>query len=120
MAAGSRPTARVHSGETVRVPPLDVDEKVHGPLTSNTMKNRDDDDVLKQMLLHEDAKVLVFNKPAGLAVQGGSGVTPQCRRHARGPGANKKGEKPRLVHRLDRDTAGVLVGWRAPAARRNR
>jgi len=106
---------RVHSGETVRVPPLDVDEKVHGPLTSNTMKNRDDDDVLKQMLLHEDAKVLVFNKPAGLAVQGGSGVTRNVDDMLEA-WRNKKGEKPRLVHRLDRDTAGVLVVARTRSA----
>ncbi len=60
------------------------------------------------MLLHEDPKVFVFNKPAGLAVQGGSGVT----RHVDDmleAWRSKKGEKPRLVHRLDRDTSGVLV-----------
>jgi 23S rRNA pseudouridine955/2504/2580 synthase len=69
--------ARVQPGQTVRVPPLGVDEKSTGPLTAKTIRNRDDGDVLSQMLLHEDPKVLVFNKPAGLAVQGGSGVTQQ-------------------------------------------
>ncbi|PWW03634.1 ribosomal large subunit pseudouridine synthase C [Hoeflea marina] len=106
---------RVQPGQTVRVPPLGVDEKVHGPLTANTMKNRDDDDVLKQMLLHEDDKVLVFNKPAGLAVQGGSGITRNVDEMLEA-WRNKKGEKPRLVHRLDRDTAGVLVVARTRAA----
>ena len=43
-------------------------------LTRNTIRDRNDYDVLQSMLLHEDKKVLVFNKPAGLAVQGGSGV----------------------------------------------
>jgi 23S rRNA pseudouridine955/2504/2580 synthase len=60
------------------------------------------------MLLHEDDQVLVFNKPPGLAVQGGSGVT----RHDDAmleAFRDKKGQKPRLVHRLDRDTSGVLV-----------
>src|SRR5690606_9618410 len=65
-------------------------------------------EILARMLLHEDDKVYVFNKPAGLAVQGGSGVS----RHVDGmleALRNKRGEKPRLVHRLDRDTSGVLV-----------
>ncbi len=60
------------------------------------------------MLLYEDPKVFVFNKPAGLAVQGGSGLM----RHMDSMlevWRNKKGEKPRLVHRLDRETSGVLV-----------
>ena len=67
------------------------------------------------MLLYEDPKLFVFNKPAGLAVQGGSGVT----RHVDGmleAWRNAKGEKPRLVHRLDRDTSGVLVVARSRLA----
>lgn len=106
---------RVQPGQTVRVPPLGVDEKPKGPLTANTMRNRDDDDVLKQMLLHEDDKVLVFNKPAGLAVQGGSGVTRNVDDMLEA-WRNKRSEKPRLVHRLDRDTAGVLVVARTRGA----
>ena len=63
---------------------------------------------LRSILLHEDDEVFVFNKPAGLAVQGGSGLT----RHVDAlleSLADRKGQKPRLVHRLDRDTSGVLV-----------
>lgn len=107
--------ARLQPGQTVRVPPLDVDEKGTGPLTAKTMRNRNDGDVLSQMLLHEDPKVLVFNKPAGLAVQGGSGVTRNVDDMLEA-WRNKKGEKPRLVHRLDRDTAGVLVVARTRGA----
>ena len=72
------------------------------------MRAKGDEELLAQMLLHEDPKVFVFNKPAGLAVQGGSGVTrsvDDMLEAWRSP----KGEKPRLVHRLDRDTSGVLV-----------
>ena len=99
---------RVEPGQVVRIPPLGVDRKGEGQLTAKTMRGQDDGDVLRKMLLHEDPKVFVFNKPAGLAVQGGSGVT----RHVDDmleAWRNAKGEKPRLVHRLDRDTAGVLV-----------
>ena len=67
-----------------------------------------DADFLRGILLYEDDDVFVFNKPAGLAVQGGSGHT----RHVDAmldALRDRKGQKPRLVHRLDRDTSGVLV-----------
>ncbi|MEO9336929.1 RluA family pseudouridine synthase [Mesorhizobium sp. SB112] len=108
---GSRAKAdtRVEPGQLIRIPPLGIDRKGEGgPLTARTMRDQDDGDVLAKMTLYEDDKVIVFDKPAGLAVQGGSGLT----RHVDGmleALRNKKGEKPRLVHRLDRDTSGVLV-----------
>ncbi len=98
---------RVEPGQMVRVPPLAVDRKA-GDLTPRTMRDKGDAELLSRMLLHEDPKVLVFDKPAGLAVQGGSGVTRSVD-HMLEAWRNKKGEKPRLVHRLDRDTSGVLV-----------
>ncbi|MFZ1679756.1 MAG: RluA family pseudouridine synthase [Rhizobiaceae bacterium] len=100
---------RVNPGQTVRVPPLPgIDAAGEGPLTQRTLKALDDDDVLARMLLHEDPKVLVFNKPSGLAVQGGSGVVRHVDQML-DAWRNRKGEKPRLVHRLDRDTSGVLA-----------
>src|SRR5207302_7246986 len=67
-------------------------------------------DLLKAITLYQDADVLVLNKPMGLSVQGGSGTT----RHVdgmlevlRAPGPD--GQRPRLVHRLDKDTAGCLL-----------
>ncbi|MEP0320548.1 RluA family pseudouridine synthase [Bauldia litoralis] len=70
--------------------------------------NHADIDQLQSMLMHEDDAVFVFNKPPGLAVQGGSGLT----RHLDGmleAMRDRKGQKPRLVHRLDRETSGVIV-----------
>ncbi len=100
---------RVEPGQSVRVPPLDVDRKGAGAdLTVNTIRGTEDGDLLSRMLLHEDPKVFVFNKPSGLAVQGGSGVTRNVDDMLEA-WRNRKGEKPRLVHRLDRDTSGVLV-----------
>lgn len=101
---------RVEPGQQVRIPPLEVDKKGGGAehLTGHSIRNQDDGDVLAKMLLHEDDKVFVFNKPPGLAVQGGSGVTRNVDEMLEA-WRNKKGEKPRLVHRLDRDTSGVLV-----------
>jgi 23S rRNA pseudouridine955/2504/2580 synthase len=63
---------------------------------------------LKSIVLYEDAEMMVLNKPAGLAVQGGSGTT----RHVDGmleALKDRDGQRPRLVHRLDKDTAGCLV-----------
>ena len=69
--------ARVQPGQMVRVPPLDVDAKAlkSGPIAGNDLKHSGDAELLARMLLHEDDKVYVLNKPAGLAVQGGSGLT---------------------------------------------
>lgn len=106
---------RLQPGQSVRIPPLGVDEKKAGPLTGKTIRHQDDGDVLRQMLLHEDEKVFVFNKPSGLAVQGGSGVTRNVDDMLEA-WRSRKGEKPRLVHRLDRDTAGVLVVARTRGA----
>jgi 23S rRNA pseudouridine955/2504/2580 synthase len=67
-----------------------------------------DAEFLRSLMLYEDKDVFVFNKPFGLAVQGGSGLT----RHIDGmlPAlTSQRGDIPRLVHRLDRDTTGVLV-----------
>jgi len=78
------------------------------PSPQGSGKRPSDADFLRSILLYEDDDVFVFNKPAGLAVQGGSGLT----RHVDGmleALADRKGQKPRLVHRLDRDTSGVLV-----------
>lgn len=101
---------RLQPGQTVRVPPMDVDPKSPkaGPIGGKDLKHGDDAELLARMLLHEDDKVFVLNKPAGLAVQGGSGVSRHIDKML-DAWVNQKGEKPRLVHRLDRDTSGVLV-----------
>jgi len=104
---------RIRSGQMIRIPPLGTDEK--NPPAKLSADSSSDGEMLSQMLLFESPKVFVFNKPAGLAVQGGSGLT----RHVDGmleAWRNRKGEKPRLVHRLDRETSGVLVVARSRGA----
>jgi len=111
--------SRIEAGQVIRIPPVDslilpsINDK--RPLTVRTLRDQGDQSVLRQMLLYEDDKLFVFNKPSGLAVQGGSGVS----RHMDAmleAWRNKKGEKPRLVHRIDRDTSGILVVARTRAA----
>src|SRR5690606_24288144 len=70
----ARADTRVQPGQVIRVPPLDIDLKDARPATARAIRDRSDAEVLAQMLLYEDPKVFVFNKPPGLAVQGGSGV----------------------------------------------
>jgi len=72
--------------------------------------------VARDWLIHEDAHVLAFNKPAGLSVQGGSGVETSLESMLV-EFAKSNGKVPRLVHRLDRETTGVIVVARTkPAA----
>ena len=102
----AQPKQRLEAGQAVRIPPLRLDQpRPRSPENEADAKTRD---FLKSITLHEDADVLVLNKPMGLAVQGGSGT----KRHVDGLLEALKdddGQKPRLVHRLDKDTAGCLV-----------
>jgi 23S rRNA pseudouridine955/2504/2580 synthase len=101
-----QPKDRLAADAKVRIPPLRLDQ----PRPRSARSEADDKTraFLKSITLYEDADVLVLNKPMGLAVQGGSGTV----RHLDGllevlqePG----GQRPRLVHRLDKDTAGCLL-----------
>jgi 23S rRNA pseudouridine955/2504/2580 synthase len=102
----AQPKQRLEAGQAVRIPPLRLDEpKPRAPGSEADAKTRE---FLKSIILHEDADVLVLNKPMGLAVQGGSGTT----RHLDGMLVvlrDAQGQRPRLVHRLDKDTAGCLL-----------
>ena len=65
---------------------------------------------LKSITLYEDDDVMVLNKPMGLAVQGGSGTYAHIDGMLGGPArSGSDGQRPRLVHRLDKDTAGCLL-----------
>lgn len=97
---------RLEEGQSVRIPPLKLDApKVGGELSEAATKTLDE---LRKMTLFEDADVLVLNKPAGLAVQGGSGMTKHVDQMLEAM-RDAKGQKPRLVHRLDRETSGCLL-----------
>jgi 23S rRNA pseudouridine955/2504/2580 synthase len=101
---------RVEPGQKVRVPPL-PDAASRPPEGMSGA----DVDFVRSLVLHKDADVIVLNKPAGLAVQGGT----KTMRHldALLPGLKFDAEaKPKLVHRLDRDTSGCLVIARHPRA----
>lgn len=97
---------RLTEGQSVRIPPLRLDTpKALGALSEAQSKTLA---ALKEMTLFEDADVLVLNKPAGLAVQGGSGTTRHVDQMLEVM-RDAKGQKPRLVHRIDKETSGCLL-----------
>ena len=101
----TQPKARLEAGQAVRIPPLKVEAPAPRDDAPAAQKDRA---FLKSIILFEDADVMVLNKPMGLAVQGGSGTT----RHIDGMLGTMRGpdgQRPRLVHRLDKDTAGCLL-----------
>jgi 23S rRNA pseudouridine955/2504/2580 synthase len=101
----AQPKDRLAAGQAVRIPPLRLDAPPRSP---DRVADDETRAFLASITLHEDADVLVLNKPMGLAVQGGSGTTRHLDLMLEVM-RNAKGERPRLVHRLDKDTAGCLL-----------
>jgi 23S rRNA pseudouridine955/2504/2580 synthase len=107
---GKRAKARDHvtTGQIVRVPPLGNLDPASAPPRHPTPPSAREARLIQATVLHRDDDVIVIDKPHGLAVQGGTKTT----HHLDGMldaltfGA---AERPRLVHRLDKDTSGVLV-----------
>ncbi len=101
-------SARLLPGQAVRVPPMPAGPEPRLPtVTPADVKE------IERLVLHRDEQIIVLNKPSGLATQGGPGIT----RHLDGmldALRTEGGHRPRLVHRLDRDTSGVIVLARSP------
>ncbi|HRD78117.1 MAG TPA: RluA family pseudouridine synthase [Hyphomicrobiaceae bacterium] len=100
---------RLAAGQEIRVPHTVREAAKPKPsLKPPPGLSKADRTFIEHMILYEDDHVLVLNKPFGIAVQGGTGTT----RHIDGLLAGMEdrfGDRPRLVHRLDRDTTGVLL-----------
>jgi len=110
---------RIAAGQQVRVPPLpEAPETRPSTTRRRTPADARDAAALRAAVLYRDDWVIAIDKPSGLAVQGGTGQT----RHVDAmldALCDDGAERPRLVHRLDRDTSGVLLLARtAVAARR--
>lgn len=97
---------RLEIGQEVRIPPLpDPDEITSGPKTDVSAA---DIRMMRDCVIYKDDDIIAINKPPGLPTQGGSGHV----RHVDGLADALRfdyDEKPRLVHRLDKDTSGVLL-----------
>lgn len=102
---------RLKAGDLVRIPPMPSSV----PDSKTAVISKTDAAFIQSLVIYKDKDVIILNKPAGLAVQGGSKTT----RHIDGMLEALRfeaDEKPRLVHRLDKDTSGVLVLARSAKA----
>ncbi|NKD54960.1 MULTISPECIES: RluA family pseudouridine synthase [unclassified Haematospirillum] len=103
---------RLEAGQVVRIPPLPADPADHAdaiPPRSAAPAIRPDDEVMiLESILYRDDDVLVLNKPPGLAVQGGTNTKVHVDALLDVLRFDSR-ERPRLVHRLDKDTSGILV-----------
>jgi 23S rRNA pseudouridine955/2504/2580 synthase len=101
----AKASTRLAAGQTVRIPPLS--DTPPAPAPKHAL-SKADHAFLASITLHEDDDLLVLNKPSGIAVQGGTKTTHHIDRLLEGLGDGPE-TRPRLAHRLDRDTSGVLV-----------
>lgn len=97
----AKPDTRLAAGDTLRIPPVRVAERPEGRAPATGQLNQ-----VVDALIFEDKHFLVIDKPAGVASHGGSGVSHGAIELLR---ASRPQEHLELVHRLDRDTSGVLV-----------
>ncbi|SDL09378.1 RluA family pseudouridine synthase [Aliiruegeria lutimaris] len=98
-------SSRVEAGQVVRVPPLPDED---APRPERPAVSEADEKLIRAAVIYRDDHIIAINKPAGLPTQGGSKQT----RHVDGLAEALRfglDEKPRLVHRLDKDTSGVLI-----------
>jgi 23S rRNA pseudouridine955/2504/2580 synthase len=101
--------ARLAKGQEIRVPPLDFDRRpADVPKEDVAPLSAKERQLFNSMVIHEDKDLYVLNKPSGFAVQGGTKTHLHLDGLLMGLGV-ELGERPLLVHRLDRDTSGVIV-----------
>ncbi len=107
----AKPDRRIESGDKVRLPPVRLDDAPRPGVPSAAQRA-----LIDASILHEDKDVLVLDKPGGVAVHGGSGISFGVIEVLR---ALRPDATLELAHRLDRDTSGVLVlAKRRPALRK--
>jgi 23S rRNA pseudouridine955/2504/2580 synthase len=108
---------RVEEGQTVRLPPgVSTAPPVKAKAAAIVRSERDDKEI-QRMVIHRDDHVIALNKPPGLAVQGGTGTARHIDGMLDGLRFGSE-ERPRLVHRLDKDTSGLLLIARTALAAR--
>jgi 23S rRNA pseudouridine955/2504/2580 synthase len=108
------PGDRIEAGQQIRVPPA---EAPTAPKPKRERRRLSDDEIsfVNEMVIHRDQAAIVVNKPPGLATQGGTKTTTHLDGLLDGL-ADDAGNRPKLVHRLDKDTSGALLVARTPRA----
>lgn len=110
----AKANTRLETADEVRFPIFAEGDAGARKAANARQISEEDREFLRSIIIYEDDDMLAINKPAGLAVQGGSGQG----RHVDGliAGIDVDGHRPVLVHRLDKDTSGVLLLAKHPAA----
>lgn len=108
-----KPEYKLQAGDIVRVPPVRVSEKTQAPISNKLNKVAS----LENQIIFEDDCLLVLNKPSGIAVHGGSGLSFGVIEGLRA--LRPEARFLELVHRLDRDTSGILLVAKKRSALRN-
>ena len=99
-----KPEYKLQVGDVVRIPPVRISEKSNtAPISTKLNKVN----ALEQQILFEDDQLLIINKPSGIAVHGGSGLSFGVIEALRA--LRPQAKFLELVHRLDRDTSGILL-----------
>ncbi|MGD9868570.1 MAG: RluA family pseudouridine synthase [Hyphomicrobiales bacterium] len=104
----AKSNARLEAGQKVRIPPVGKSMSAEEAEWVAPELNQKDSRMIQEAVLYKDSSVIVLDKPYGLAVQGGTGTE----RHLEAmldALIYDADDRPRLVHRLDRDTTGVLL-----------
>ena len=100
---------RVSSHQAVRVPPFkDADDVVKRPMKIKAISEKEKA-FIQSLVIYQDDDVIAINKPPNIAVQGGSKVTIHIDGLLDGLKNDQDDERPKLVHRLDKETSGVLL-----------
>ncbi|MDP9499600.1 23S rRNA pseudouridine(955/2504/2580) synthase RluC [Bisgaard Taxon 45] len=108
-----KPEYKLQANDVVRVPPIRVSEKEQAPISTKLNKVSQ----LENQILFEDESLLILNKPSGIAVHGGSGLSFGVIEALRT--LRPEARFLELVHRLDRDTSGILLVAKKRSALRN-
>jgi 23S rRNA pseudouridine955/2504/2580 synthase len=110
------PGERIAAGQEIRLPPIDAEPARRGPAKPKREPlTAEEEEFVRSLVIYEDSDSFVFNKPPGLATQGGTKTTHHLDRLLDGL-EDEKGNRPKLVHRLDKDTSGVLLVARTARA----
>ncbi len=112
----ARASARLLPGQIVRVPPIEEAEPSARTPSVGRSINEADAALIRSCIIYRDDDLIAINKPCGLAVQGGTGLASRHVDALAEALRFERNEKPRLVHRIDRETSGVLVMARTASA----
>ena len=107
---------RIATGQTIRVPPVTEDAVKKKTARRRVELSPEEVEFARGLVIHRDRAALVLNKPPGLATQGGTKMTQHIDGLLDAYPEEDDEPRPRLVHRLDKDTSGALLIARSPGS----